>query len=189
MPFTIICPSKPSYKSGDVLRITKCVKGSSERTLEAKSWTNFMLIEKWFKVHKKFHQKIENESHPLTDVILGFYKCENQQTDDGHFGGGQDDNYTEQVNEREYAMSRITDKVFDHYQSMTIHDILYTPVERHPKGEFIIENLYKTRFFVVGIMPDNLLEICQLFCKRCFNTFSFKKFMKTTPTCTTCSDA
>jgi hypothetical protein len=72
---------------------------------------------------------------------------------------------------------------------MSIHDILYTPAKSHPKGEFVIENLYKTRFFVVGIMPDNLLEICQLFCKRCFNTFSFKKFMKATPTCTTCSDA
>lgn len=66
-------------------------------------------------MHKKFHQKIENEFHSLTDVILGFYKCENQQTDDGYFGGGQDDNHTEQVQEREYVMSRISDKVFDHY--------------------------------------------------------------------------
>ena len=95
LPFTIICPNKLPYKSGDVLRITKCIKGPSERTLEAKSWSNFLQIEKWFRVHKKFHQKIENEFHSLTDVILGFYKCESQQIDDGHFGGGQDDNHTE----------------------------------------------------------------------------------------------
>ena len=86
-------------------------------------------------------------------------------------------------------MSRISDKVFDHYQSMTIHDILNTPAENLPKGEFIIENLYKTRFFVVGIMPDNLLEICQLFCKQCFKNYSFKSFMKGTPTCPDCSQS
>lgn len=42
LPFVILCPTKPSYKSGDVLRITKCVKGNNERVLEAKPWTNFI---------------------------------------------------------------------------------------------------------------------------------------------------
>ena len=86
-------------------------------------------------------------------------------------------------------MSRITDKVFDHYPSMTIYDILYTPSETHPKGEYIIDNLYKTRFFVVGLLPNNLLEICQLFCKQCLQNFSFKQFMniQAAPSCPDCS--
>jgi hypothetical protein len=95
MLFTIQCEKmNHSFKSGDVLRVAKVIKGSDERTLRAMEFTNFMSIDKWFKVHQKFHQKIENEFHSLTDVILGFYKCESLQ-DDGYFGGGQDDTYTE----------------------------------------------------------------------------------------------
>jgi hypothetical protein len=86
--FTINCASAPPLMSGDVVRITKVIKAANERTLETTEHTNFMFIDKWFKVYQKFHQKIENEFHSLTDTILGFYKCENQQTDDGYFGGG-----------------------------------------------------------------------------------------------------
>jgi hypothetical protein len=83
------------------------------------------------------------------------------QIDDNYFGGGSSESpHNEQINEREYCISRITEKVFDSYQTMSIHEIHYTPNSMHPKGEHIIENLYKTRFFVLGLMPHNVMEVC-----------------------------
>jgi hypothetical protein len=40
------------------------------------------------------------------------------------------------------------------------------------------------------MQPNNLLEICQLFCKHCFQTYSFRQFMniQATPTCPTCAE-
>lgn len=72
---------------------------------------------------------------------------------------------------------------------MSLHEIVYTPESSHPKGEFIVENLYKTKFFVVGLEPHNLMEVCQLFCKSCFECFSFKQFMtaQQVPSCPNCS--
>jgi hypothetical protein len=82
------------------------------------------------------------------------------QGDDNNYFGGVENPHNEFINEREVVLSRITEKVFDLYQTMSLHEILYTPESMHPKGEFIIDNLYKTKFFVLGLLPHNLMEIC-----------------------------
>jgi hypothetical protein len=41
----------------------------------------------------------------------------------------------------------------------------------------IVENLYKTRFFVISVQPLNLYEICQLFCNNCIKNYSFKELV------------
>ena len=47
------------------------------------------------KVHKKFHQKIENEFYDLTEVMLGMQKNINPNNisiiDDGSYFGNQND--------------------------------------------------------------------------------------------------
>ena len=47
-------------------------------------------------------------------------------------------------------------------------------------------NAYKTRFFVVGMQPTNLMEICRLYCKNCLGDYSFKD-MQTIAECPKCT--
>ena len=139
-----------------------------------------MIIGKWMKVHTKFHQRVEKEHHDMMESMLGISNRINKALlldgslqPDEYFG--QND-HGDQINEREYNISKISDKMFDSYQSITLNEILYREDDQISNPD-IIQNLYKTRFFIVGFQPLNLMEICQLFCQNCMGTFSFKQFM------------
>lgn len=114
MLFNVIVPSSllpQGVKIDSVLRFSKLGKSSSgiESTLVAKGHTNIMTIEPWFKLHKKFHLKIENESIDCTDLILGF----NREKRENELGEVEMSYLVEQINEREYTASKITEKVYD----------------------------------------------------------------------------
>ena len=147
--FDVIVPSKlvpRGVKIDSVVRICKLGKSKEDRTLEAKGHTNIMVIDEWFKMYKKFHLKIQNESLDCTDIILGYNRDKQQQTNE--FGVTDISYLVEQINEREFTASKLSEKVFDHYQSLTLHQILYTQMPE--TNEFIVPNLYKSRFFVLG---------------------------------------
>ena len=92
---------------------------------------------------------------------------------------------TEQINEREYAVSKIDEKVWEKYQTKTLGEILFSDAKTDLG---CLPNVYKTKFFIAGFQPLNLMEVCQLFCDNCMSTFSYKEFqqVKGVPACSKC---
>ena len=100
---------------------------------------------------------------------------------------GQKPQYVEQISEQEFSISKISEKIWDKYPQLSLNEIVYKIHEPDLESE-LLPNVFKTRMFIVGMQPQNLLEICQLFCKECLSTFSFKEFMDTAgaPDCPKC---
>lgn len=132
---------------GCVLRVTK-VKGATYtrgpgvsskdeipqhllRTLVYTDHSNIMVIDPYFKVHQKFHSKIAHDYQDTVEIIIGAKKQETENqlqtlVAENYFGDSYKD---DQINEREFKISRITDKVFDQYQTLTLNEILYQQKE------------------------------------------------------------
>jgi hypothetical protein len=134
---------------GCVLRITK-VRGATYtrgpstsskdeipqhllRTLVYTDHSNIMIIDPHFKVHQKFNSKmIDHDYQDAVEIIIGAKKQEAESTlqslvAENYFGDSYKD---DQINEREFRISRITDKVFDQYQTLTLNEILYQQVDK-----------------------------------------------------------
>lgn len=58
----------------------------------------------------------------------------------------------DQVFERQQVASYISDKVFDQYEVKSLRDIVFgNKASLKPTDKNIVENLFKTRFFVIGV--------------------------------------
>tara|TARA_B110000285_G_scaffold200302_1_gene234119 strand:+ start:607 stop:954 length:348 start_codon:yes stop_codon:yes gene_type:complete len=114
------------------------------------------------------------ENFELVNSILG-YNGGKKKKDDDEFGDiFESINYnTEQINEREWTNSKFSEKVWEKYQTKTLGEILFSDAKTDAD---CLPNIYKTKFFVAGFQPLNLMEVCQLFCNNCCSTFSFKDF-------------
>lgn len=92
-----------------------------------------MIIDPHFKVHQKFNSKmIDHDYQDAVEIIIGAKKQEAESTlqslvAENYFGDSYKD---DQINEREFRISRITDKVFDQYQTLTLNEILYQQVDK-----------------------------------------------------------
>jgi hypothetical protein len=76
----------------------------------------------------------------------------------------------EEVMERAELCSSILNKYQTQFpKPIALKNLLEMPFASDPQS-----NLFRVQFQTVCIFPNNLLEICQLFCAQCKKNFSYK---------------
>jgi hypothetical protein len=87
------------------------------------------------------------ENINLVDTILGY--GDHKRINEEEFGDlFEAINYnTEQINEREFTVSKFQEKVWEKYPIKTLAEILFTDAKT---DEGCLPNVYKTKFFVAG---------------------------------------
>lgn len=99
-------------------------------------------------MYQKFHTKQDIENFYLIDTIIGIGK-KKSEFEDEQFGDIFQNTYsTEQINEREYTISKYSDKVWEKYPLCTLADILFS--ENDSQVEGCIKDVFKTKFFIAG---------------------------------------
>lgn len=86
-------------------------------------------------------------------------------------------NFIDEVLEKPDMASNVG-TLFNKYEVKALADALFSAGEQQEApsfmGERIDKNLQRVHFSVVGVQPNNLFEICQLYCSKCQINFSFK---------------
>ena len=100
-----------------------------------------------------------HQDYDLKKIILG----DNYQ--DHHNDFSHLYKVTEEVLEK-IDNASVIDARYKDYQSMDLADVFY--------GNLGADTLYRVQFYVLHVAPLNLYEFTQLFCPKCYQTFSFK---------------
>ena len=143
--------------------------------------SNILTVSKSFKLYQKFHTKIENLESSLTDAILGVTQnpkviVSNSET------AQQPYTFQDEVIEKPEVCSTIAAQ-YKSLQVTSLADVFFDqPQEQSQTFATKNQNLYRVHFQTVCVQPNNLFELCQLYCSQCRQTSSFRTLSQTADT-------
>lgn len=79
--------------------------------------TNILKVPKWTKTYQRFHSTEKNDEVDLEKVVLGRDQKNEEDYDENLLSimDGPKQQYIEQINEQEFTISKISEKIWDKY--------------------------------------------------------------------------